>query len=143
MRDGSPRSTAVAPSDWRRTGREPNARDMGLENTGVQIGRRGLLGPADRDQGAVARTLEKLTSYTSEHFKEEEDYMAKINYPKREDHIKAHNDFMTRLSELKADAAGTQTNGMELMGLLGNWWQHHLKEDDADLAAFVRKSKAA
>lgn len=93
------------------------------------------LGP-DGDRKALTEALERLETYTHEHFAREEQLMKAIRYPRYVDHRIAHRKLIERLGVLSAQfhasKAGTPTveEAQNLTGLLRAWLiDHVLKED--------------
>jgi methyl-accepting chemotaxis protein len=87
---------------------------------------------------------EDLRRYAQTHFKEEEAFMARIDYPGLAAHTRQHTQFLERLRDLgDIRAKEGDSAAMHLMGLLGNWWESHIREQDAKVAEFVRQKKRA
>jgi|GEM_PF-500929 len=97
-----------------------------------------------RDDDVIEKTYVELFSYTEQHFANEEEIMIKSNYPKAQEHARSHALFLGRLHTLYDQfKEGDSLHSTELMGLLANWKQRHLKDEDGDLALFIRQQKAA
>jgi len=76
-------------------------------------------------------TLAKLRKYLREHFQDEEDYMARMEYPGLEDHRRAHEEFTARIREYEARIAeGHTALSSELMKTLLDWFENHVLTED-------------
>ena len=75
---------------------------------------------------------QELRDYTKYHFKCEEDYMLKINYPGYEDQKKEHNNFIKQLEEIDiSDIPKNQQKYIEdLMNIVFDWLLSHILEKD-------------
>lgn len=91
------------------------------------------------DKHSLDETIyQKLKKHCEVHFAQEESYMQRISYPKYEQHKKEHDDFLLRVEEFHQDyLAGNKTRGLELVSLLGSWWNRHIAGADKDLADYT------
>ncbi|MBK1665378.1 chemotaxis protein [Rhodospirillum rubrum] len=97
-------------------------------------------------QGEAGAALEasfgELKRYSIEHFAEEEAFMAKAGFPQAETHRRQHQHFLERSEALfETYRQGADTAAVELMGLLGSWWETHIRIYDTELAHFVRRQQ--
>jgi hemerythrin-like metal-binding protein len=83
----------------------------------------------------------KIEDYTVYHFRTEEDFFKKVNYPQSAGHIAQHNEFKVKVAELKAKL---QTDGIgtcfELVDYLENWLVEHISHYDRLYAPYFDKT---
>jgi len=100
----------------------------------------------------IRDTLGFLDKYVKEHFTYEEDYQAKIKYPKLEEHKKIHASFVEFYKKFKQEfeAENRETKSptdsarkfMEKAHkFLGEWLVNHIMGDDHDFCVFSGKCK--
>lgn len=92
----------------------------------------------------VGELLEFLDSYTKQHFKDEEEYMASIGYPGLEEQKRAHAAFVRQLQELrqKYDASGGNlTVIISANQLVINWLAKHVSNADRKIGEFLHRGK--
>jgi methyl-accepting chemotaxis protein len=95
------------------------------------------------DPKVLTAAFTELRSYASRHFADEEKFMARINYPDAVEHGHQHRIFIERLDALAEDyRTGAQIRGIDVIGLLGNWWQNHIKGSDGKVAQFAASRKS-
>jgi methyl-accepting chemotaxis protein len=95
------------------------------------------------DPKALIAAFSELRSYASRHFADEEKFMARINYPDAAEHGHQHRIFIERLDALAEDyRTGAPIRGIDVIGLLGNWWQSHIKGSDGKVAQFAAARKS-
>ncbi len=76
-------------------------------------------------------TLAKLERYLREHFQDEEDHMARMDYPGLEAHRLEHEHFTARVREYEARIAkGRVALSSELMKTLLDWFRTHVSTED-------------
>jgi hemerythrin-like metal-binding protein len=96
-------------------------------------------GASDQD---ISRSLTQLKRYAETHFTEEEALMARIGYPDIEKHAKQHSSFINRLRSLDHKVGGAKEAAvMDMMGLLGSWWEGHIRNQDAKVAAYAKANR--
>lgn len=87
-------------------------------------------------------TLEKLALYTQEHFRTEEGFMTRHNYPGIDKHKKKHDELNQQATQIIADYKnGKYTLSLALSSFLGSWVRHHIFEEDMELVEFLRKQE--
>jgi len=87
--------------------------------------------------------LVKLHLYAEHHFSLEEAYMAKLDYPDTEAHMRAHNRFREELSALIETEENMDSALREALSLfLSKWLKLHVFGIDKQFEAFVLASKA-
>jgi len=78
--------------------------------------------------------------YTKEHFKYEEEYMQKINYPKIREHRSMHNDFVQNYVKFKEEFNQNVPEDKllgEIEKYIGNWWLVHINKEDKKYHSFA------
>ena len=89
------------------------------------------------DQGIFAR----LTDYAENHFLIEEEYMARLNYPGTDDHVRAHDKFREELhSMVKHGHEYDDAVRSSLTLFLSEWLKRHIFGIDKKLEQFVIES---
>lgn len=97
--------------------------------------------PDDRALWAaeITASLRDLRNFAEVHFAEEEKLMEDVEFPSHQEHARQHQDFMLWLDRLDAllaqDAA--QLHRDAIGPTLGNWWETHAVQFDAQLSAFL------
>ncbi|MBU3188277.1 hemerythrin family protein [Clostridium bowmanii] len=76
--------------------------------------------------------VEDLRNYTKYHFKCEEEYMLKINYPGYEEQKREHTNFIKRLEEINLNNVDTnhQEYIEDLLHFVFEWILEHILEKD-------------
>ncbi len=85
--------------------------------------------------------IDELKKYALEHFTSEEKYFDKYEYPNKDEHIKEHRSFESKIVEIeeKGKIFGSAIHlSIELNAYLLNWWYIHIKNHDKKLAAFLQ-----
>ena len=90
--------------------------------------------------------LKGIREYTLSHFAEEETYMKSAAYPKLEEHLALHRQFMEDLTHIDEEAArvslGTQDSILaELMNYLTEWLQRHIMLIDKAMVEEIEAAK--
>jgi hemerythrin len=98
-------------------------------------------GKERRAKEYINQMLDFLDEYTKMHFRDEEAYMAKINYPELEAQKKAHESFINDLAKLKSDY--NQNNGNVLVIINANnmvlkWLTNHILNMDKKIGEFAK-----
>ena len=92
------------------------------------------------DPAVINHVLGELVDYTLSHFSFEEELQEKANYPFFKAHKRVHEIFTKRVAEFQKRAAGGENVAPELLSMLKIWLVNHIKGDDADYAACVKKN---
>ncbi len=97
---------------------------------------------SEQDGKILTAAFEELRRYASQHFREEEEHMARIGFPGADVHRREHQVFIARLDGL---AESFRTNkgagGIDVISLLGSWWQNHIRNSDAAVARYTGVGK--
>ncbi len=87
--------------------------------------------------------LARLQLYAEHHFSLEETYMAELDYPDIDEHIKAHDRFREELEAMVDSATGMNKAMQDSLSLfLSEWLRLHVLGIDKKLEAFVLESGA-
>ena len=88
----------------------------------------------------ILRILTELKDYTFFHFRDEEEYMEKINYPGLADQKVAHENFVERLNELNLDEVDDNQQAYleDLIKFLLNWLTNHILYMDKKIGEYSR-----
>jgi methyl-accepting chemotaxis protein len=80
-----------------------------------------------RGIAAQRKTIDEMVDYAATHFKQEEAYMRKFQFPGMAQHVEAHDAFTQKAVELKqrADGEGFILTS-EILDFLKNWLQRHI-----------------
>lgn len=92
----------------------------------------------------IMRLLEDLREYTEVHFRDEEELMKRINYPKLDAQKRAHSAFVERLVEIDlSDLDAMDDNQQEyladLIQFLLGWLSNHILGMDKQIAAYMKE----
>jgi len=82
-----------------------------------------------------------LDDYTKQHFKDEEAYMTKINYPGIDEQKKLHHGFIEELAKLKKDfneSGGNVTLIISANQMIVNWLTKHISNVDKKIGAYAK-----
>ncbi len=94
------------------------------------------------DKNLYRYTLAFLAMYVNHHFKLEEAYMKKFNYPDQTSHLKEHRNFIKELKAFKTQNEKYSNAGSDdLLNRLGEWILNHILKDDQTLGAFILKKE--
>ena len=93
---------------------------------------------AGAEAGVLAEAFADLRRYASKHFTEEDAFMVGLRYPGTDEHRRQHQTFLARLDALAEDfQRGAKTTSIDVISLLGSWWQNHIADADAAVAHFA------
>ena len=85
----------------------------------------------------VGEILQNLTDYITTHFRTEEYYFDKFNYPKSYSHKEEHEAFVQKVSEFKKSLEkGRKTLYLDVTNFILNWLMSHLLLSDKEYANF-------
>lgn len=90
-------------------------------------------------RGVVGEVLQRLVTYTKEHFQREEHYMEQVQYAKTIEHKRQHQTLLKKVQELQArHEAGHVTVAAQASSLLRDWLSVHIRREDKQLAAVMK-----
>jgi len=88
----------------------------------------------------LGKIISGLFTYAGTHFKTEENYFDRYNYPEANPHRKEHEDFTRKVAEFKHKFDTTKiTLSIEVMNFLSDWLQNHIKVVDKKYSPFLRE----
>ena len=100
-----------------------------------------------KDQNLFRYTLAFLAMYVNHHFKLEEEYMQKYDYPDLAVHQKEHQSFVKEFKEFKEDNKEYSEAGInDLLTRISEWILSHILENDQKLGEYIlrfERKKAA
>jgi len=86
----------------------------------------------------VGKVLDRLIQYTRLHFANEEEAMAKAEYPAFVSHVAAHRELTQQVEELSVKVkGGTAGVSVEVMDFLQRWLTDHILHMDQKYAPFL------
>ena len=89
----------------------------------------------------VPDILKELVKYTKTHFKNEESYMLKFNYPDYEQHKKYHDEFIDKVKNLIEDyQKNSLTLSIQIGNFLSSWITNHIQQVDMAYSDFMIKN---
>lgn len=82
--------------------------------------------------------LDELSDYVSYHFVAEELWMMENSYPRYEEHIAEHNNYIKQLQEFQKDyKQGRTETSLEVFTFLRRWLVEHILKSDAEYGRFI------
>lgn len=78
-----------------------------------------------------ARVLSDMTIYALQHFEKEEAYMKQFNYPKLEQHIEIHRNYIYKVAMFNVNYR-VATEVDEVLEFIKNWWFGHIQGADME-----------
>ena len=100
-----------------------------------------LAGKEGKAKEVIVETFDFLDEYTKMHFKDEEEYMAKINYPDLDKQKQAHRKFVADLAKLKEDYQKSGGNIALIINanqMIVNWLTRHISTMDKQIGLYVK-----
>ncbi|GAB4189501.1 MAG: bacteriohemerythrin [Calditrichia bacterium] len=89
---------------------------------------------------AISEIIESLCNYVEIHFRTEEEYFDKFQYPEADEHIREHNAFRSRIKETKKQLEkGEIVLSTQLLHFLAEWVIHHIESMDQKYAGYFAK----
>ncbi|AWW25755.1 MAG: hemerythrin [Acetobacterium sp.] len=98
-------------------------------------------GKTGKSKEVIAQMFDFLDDYTKQHFKDEEAYMTKINYPGIDEQKKLHHGFIEELAKLKKDfneSGGNVTLIISANQMIVNWLTKHISNVDKKIGAYAK-----
>jgi len=91
------------------------------------------------NQKKFAEILWMMMEYSIHHFKKEEDYMQKLQYPKLKEHIGLHALYINKVSIYSNEFSNSNPpNIEEIIGFLDKWWINHIQNTDTEYETFKK-----
>ena len=86
----------------------------------------------------ISYSLNQLVQYTNQHFKDEENYMLKYDFPGYKNHKRSHDRLRKNLDKL---VCRYQLEGpcvlLPLVDFLEIWWESHILNEDRRYAEYI------
>ena len=79
-----------------------------------------------------------LKEYTLTHFAEEEALMRKVHFPGYENHVRLHNDLLSRFNAISLDIGKDQIKNEDIHAFMTEWLLQHIGSEDTKIAAHIR-----
>lgn len=98
-------------------------------------------GRMGKSREIIAEMLNFLDEYTKLHFKDEEAYMEKINYPDIEKQKAAHRSFIEELAKLKKnyeESGGNIALIISANQMIVNWLTKHISNMDKQIGIYAK-----
>lgn len=93
---------------------------------------------AGKGKDVIGKVLNELLNYTNYHFKTEEAYMQKYNFPEFLKHKREHEDLTRQAKELKERFdRGEVAITVNVMNFLKEWLQSHILSTDKKYGPFL------
>ncbi|PLX25629.1 hypothetical protein C0580_01945 [Candidatus Parcubacteria bacterium] len=89
----------------------------------------------------VINVVNELEDYSIYHFNTEEKHFDKTKYPETEFHVKQHEKYKKKLSELKKEVAEKSDKETvdKVFNFLRDWWINHIVKVDMEYSEFFNK----
>lgn len=98
-------------------------------------------GKTGKSKEVIAQMFDFLDDYTKQHFRDEEAYMTKINYPDIEEQKKLHKNFIVELAKLKKDfqeSGGNITLIINANQMIVDWLTKHISTIDKKIGTYAK-----
>jgi hemerythrin len=93
-------------------------------------------------EDVALETLAAMKKYAAEHFEAEEGLMREHEYPRLEEHLELHAEFLDKYLELMEqanDLGPSQDLAEQIVDMVQTWLVEHIAEADVRYAAHVKK----
>ncbi len=87
----------------------------------------------------AGRIIRKLEIYAIEHFKAEESYFKKYQYPAAEPHVRQHQAFLRRIRQFRRQYDAGVLENARLLEFLNTWWLAHINNSDQKYTDFLNQ----
>jgi hemerythrin-like metal-binding protein len=88
----------------------------------------------------ISDLITQMTMYAQEHFKTEEDLMAKFGFPLLDQHKKSHVNYRKKVTDLcTAVPLGVPIVPQVMLNYLVEWWQNHILHEDMGYKSFFKE----
>ena len=88
----------------------------------------------------VSKNLYLLDECLCSHFKNEEDYMDRLHFPRSNTHLQAHKEFQFRLKHIILQYEMGTLAAIENLALMAQEWLHnHMQTDDRDFVSWLNQ----
>lgn len=95
----------------------------------------------DKAHEAMGAVLRTIVAHMEDHFRREEDMMARHGYPGLAEHRAAHRDLAQRVADFRrrSDTVDEGAAG-DFLAFLHDWWSSHILEMDMAYRAFFQEA---
>lgn len=95
----------------------------------------------DSEEGTEAfhHLLHELSLYARVHFHTEEEILAAHGYPRLDEQIDEHTEYITRLTEFLGAAAAGRLEKTAVEAFLTSWWVNHILHSDMQYAPLLQR----
>jgi len=92
-----------------------------------------------KDKKSITEILKDLGQYAAYHFKAEENYFNKFDYPAKDVHSSQHKSFVKKLRLLEKKHNQGKLELPELNDFMGQWWINHINHIDFEYGNFLNQ----
>jgi len=93
----------------------------------------------NKNRTAFAEILSKMTDYSLFHFKDEEEYMQKIKYPRYKEHKQIHKEFIIEVATFNTNLlSNTPPTPEEILLFIKEWWMNHILKEDFEYEIYKK-----
>ena len=93
-----------------------------------------------KSKEVLSEIISELINYTDVHFKTEEKYFDKFNYPKSDAHKTLHKNFVDKVLDFKNKyESGNAALSIEIINFLKDWLINHINGSDKEYSSFFNE----
>lgn len=93
-----------------------------------------------KSKEVLSEIISELINYTDVHFKTEEKYFDKFNYPKSDAHKTLHKNFVNKVLDFKNKyESGNAALSIEIINFLKDWLINHINGSDKEYSSFFNE----
>ena len=93
-----------------------------------------------KDERQMEKIISNLYEYIKDHFRIEEEYMVKYNYPGYDKQKEEHNRFIDRFSEFQREfLKGHRLTAINLFNFVWDWFSQHILKLDKLYSPFLKE----
>ncbi|MBA3013912.1 MAG: bacteriohemerythrin [Proteobacteria bacterium] len=86
--------------------------------------------------------LKAMNDYAEYHFKFEEEYLRRINYPELFEHRRLHRDFATQIYQFNREVnKGEIILSTDIIKMIRDWLVHHILQEDKKYGLYAEDNK--
>jgi hemerythrin len=93
----------------------------------------------DNSENSIGLILEELMDYADYHFKTEEELFTKYNYPKTDEHVIEHKEYIIRVQEFIKLYMKNNIKKDAIDNFLIEWIIFHIKNSDQEYAKYFKE----
>jgi hemerythrin-like metal-binding protein len=96
---------------------------------------------ATTDSELVSDVITQMTKYAEDHFKFEEDLLAKFGFPLLDQHRQSHDNYRKKVVDLcTAVLLNVPIVPQVMLNYLVQWWEKHILHEDMEYKSFFKKN---